>query len=453
MNLLESMTGASPETKLILLTWLTRLGPGFHSRTMTDFESTLGVPKRYLGRALNYLTTEGYLNKIKYPLVPSKEKIPRVRFSYALSNECLYMWEQCLAAYFWQRELIGVLNGASLAGESSAKRPKVITINTRLVWAAFLMRSNSARYVFGSDESFCQLMGMKGVTFRKAIKALADIGVITIAANGVNRSKLHCSLSPIYKIPYLYSNTKHIKLGLGNAISGTLSLRCVSDLVNSYRSKCRQSNGPSPNQNLYLTDLQYFQLSEFFSCNKLVSWINHFYLSTIFCLLPTFSTLSLGHGLDSRTEELRKQFYNSLSYGLFNYQIIPFLPNVAISDQDTDHIEVFRRYLLDTLVEELLNKIFELNDSWRLLVECMGREGLIVDYQIGETMISKSKPLIKGDELESDSKMNFYTRYVLTLLVPNSDQYCDCMILGKQLLTSNSSLKHEKVEHVELSVK
>lgn len=120
MQLLLSMTGATPETRLVLLTWAVRLGRDFQSGSRDALAKALSVSKRKLGIALQYLEQEGYLWKIRSPLERQKDDKSKLRFDYALSTECIRMWRECLEACSWQDELESVLRVESLAETSSA---------------------------------------------------------------------------------------------------------------------------------------------------------------------------------------------------------------------------------------------------------------------------------------------------------------------------------------------
>ena len=111
MQLLFSMTGATPETRLILITWLVRLGANFQSGSRDTLAKALGVSKRNLGIALEYLVREGYLWKIKSHLGQLERSNSKIRFDYAVTNECLKMWGECFLSSDWQAELISVLCG------------------------------------------------------------------------------------------------------------------------------------------------------------------------------------------------------------------------------------------------------------------------------------------------------------------------------------------------------
>lgn len=65
MLLLSSMTGATPEIRLVLLAWAAFFGNSFQSGEINELASTLKVSKRHFRSALKYLVREGYICKCK----------------------------------------------------------------------------------------------------------------------------------------------------------------------------------------------------------------------------------------------------------------------------------------------------------------------------------------------------------------------------------------------------
>ena len=464
MQLLFSMTGATPETRLILITWLVRLGANFQSGSRDTLAKALGVSKRNLGIALEYLVREGYLWKIKSHLGQLERSNSKIRFDYAVTNECLKMWGECFSSSDWQAELISVLCGKSLWDSRVKGNVSRLTINARLVWAILLMQSDKSRYVIGLDDSsLSRTMGITELAFRKAINMLVVEGMITIVANGIQQSKLHPYLPPIYKLQRQDPETKVIKLGVTLSRHSLLPLQCISMLVSYYQRACKLREGRYPIQNTPLSNEQLFKLSTFFVDKDLLGWIHHLYLSSIFSLLPIYvSTVREEH--QSKQEDsnsLQRQLRSRLSDALFSCQSIFPLAHTFTQDElsSVDEIGTLKSYLLDIVSQETWSAVQELTAPWRLFNECIGKDGRIVDHKYREQMLSISNPrTVAEDEVPNDSNdethkttldMNWSVSCVLYVIVPDTNRYADCMVLGQQLLTSSMDIKHQEVHHVQ----
>lgn len=448
MQLLHSMTGATPETKLILMTWASRLGSNFQSGNRSYLARALGVSIRNLDIALEYLLSEGYLWKIKSPLERQKGENARMRFAYGLTTECWRMWCEFHAACAWQNELIFVLNGKTLADNDSSEKSIRITTKMRLVWVVLLTQSNNARFIVGTDDlALCQLMGMTQLELRRAINALVFKGVISIVASGIVRTEMMGYLPPIYKMQMQQLDRKTVRFGVNLSSGLLIPLSCISRLTNFYSRACKLAKGRYPSQNSQLTDEQYFELSKLFSCNKLVVWVNHFCLSYIFSLLPVYiSTQRSGSEVGDGFMSL---LHKALSQVFFGAQsTFSDVPNThQDKNEHNDVIDKLKQYLLHVLTKESYFIIQELASQWQLFVECMGEDGRIVDYKQEESMtyINNSQLEDKG----SNSNFNWMACCVLAVMTPEHDDYSDSMVLGQQLFTSNIKLKHQKVFHVQ----
>lgn len=464
MQLLLSLTNATPETRLVLITWAVLLGKNFQAGSREVLATALGVSKRNLGIALEYLEQEGYLWKIKSPLERQEGDKSKVRFDYALSTECWEMWSALFDSCVWQNELISVLAKTSLVDSDSTGKPIRLSTNSRLVWAALVMRSNTSRYVLGSDDVLiCRLTGITQVNLLRAAKDLAVKGVISIAANNVKKDKLHPYLPPIYKLQRQDPGTKIIKLGVTLSRNSLLPLRCISKLVSYYQRACKLSEGRYPIQDTPLSNEQLFKLSTFFVDKDLRGWIHQLYLSSIFSFLPiSVSTVREEH--QSGQEACNSILYQlrcRLSDALFSSQSIFPLADILTQDKPSsvDEIEILKSYLLDIVSQETWSAVQELTDSWRLFNECIGKDARIVDHKYREQMLSISNPrTVAEDEVPNDSNdethkttldMNWSASCVLYVMVPDTNSYADCMVLGDQLLTSSMDVKHQKVHHVQ----
>lgn len=68
MFLLNSMTGATPETRLVLLTWASVFGQSVRTGDGDVLASVLGVSQHHVRVALEYLVERGTFINLKTPL-------------------------------------------------------------------------------------------------------------------------------------------------------------------------------------------------------------------------------------------------------------------------------------------------------------------------------------------------------------------------------------------------
>ncbi len=470
MQLLHSLTDATPETRLLLMVWAARLGFDYQVGTREALANALSTSKRSLGIALEYLEQEGYLWKIRSPSERLKTDKSKVRFDYALTRECRNLWSKDYKTCVWKDELIAILKGKSVLDGLPADKSSKLTINARLVWVVFLMQSNNARYVVGMDDlSLCKLTGMTVTALRRAINELVRKGVIAVEANGVKRNGLFPDLAPIYKMQRQQPETKLVKLGVALEYRRIVPLRCISQLItyHNYVNKRRNqkfANKEFPSQISVLSNEQYFELAEVLSGKKFITWIHHLCLSNILSLVPVYAFAQTESNKPERVvqAEIEKQLYFLLSQALRGSQPIfgftPILRNKQDIDPTKEQLEPLKHYLFNAVIEESFGIIQELAIHWKLFVECMGSDGRIVGYNFKERMISINRQT-EAEELElsdavtedsnTQSNLALSVSCVLTVMVPNTESYGDSMVHGGQLLTQNAKLKHPSVEHVE----
>lgn len=114
MFLLHSLTGATPETRLVLLAWAARFGTNFQSGKKDVFAAELGVSNRHLRMALEFLVREGYIWEIKRFIKRPLESKSDVRFDYGLTTRTWLMWNDFLVTCSWAEELTFALFDSGL---------------------------------------------------------------------------------------------------------------------------------------------------------------------------------------------------------------------------------------------------------------------------------------------------------------------------------------------------
>lgn len=450
MQLLLSMTNASPAIKLILLTWVTKLGDQFQHGELDALAKALGVSKRHLVQALDYLVQEGYLWQVKSTLNSSSGKKSRALFDYALSRECKEIWARC-TSFIWQNELIEVLSKTSFLERISTENPLTINTNTRLIWAVLLLQSNQARYVIGlNTTSIEQITGMSQVAIRRAINWLVAHGVIGIMAKEVNRNKILPDLAPIYKMKGQQSDTKIIKFGISSSEMLSVTFPGIYQLIRASRGLYKFSSRTST----LLTEQQYIYLSKIFKNKRFVIWVHHLCISSVLSLVPVYTSKLNGDNQLSLEEnkDIKYQLYDMLTHALFDAQTLPFnnTPKLYQCDKELDlDVYAMQQYLVDALTKDSLFVIQKLSSPWQLFIESVGNKGHIVDYIAKERIRFTPENELNIEGKSANEIVYKVSPLVLTVMVPNVKNYDNCVEFAHEILTVNTQIQHSKVKHVQ----
>ena len=96
MVLLNLMTDATAETRLVLLAWMSQFGMKPILDDRLRIASILRVTNKHLKVAIDYLVEEGFLLKRRNLLrvVPSGKKV--AKFSYTLRTQSWEAWDKAL---------------------------------------------------------------------------------------------------------------------------------------------------------------------------------------------------------------------------------------------------------------------------------------------------------------------------------------------------------------------
>ncbi|WP_345843149.1 hypothetical protein [Shewanella algae] len=468
MQLLYSMTGASPETRLLLLAWVLGLGASVQSLTKDGLAETLNVPKRHLGDALDYLVLEGYLWRVKSRCKPSGQKRMRIRFNYGLTPEAWKMgFEWAAEKCIWRDEIDYVLGLPQSVKGLGAGKTVTITPQTRLVWIALLLEANLAGYVIGCDfGALSRMLGMSEEQFHRGARALSRKGFLSIAANHAARTHLFEPMPPVYKLQPQSRRWKVIKLGVSLGDSQLIPLRFLFKLGDFYRKAAKRSrSGRLPIQSSNLSDERYFELSKIFHNPKLCVLVQQVCLSTIFSLAsssidskPDVRQDEINQAKNSANEELRKQVRELLS------TILPFsdlksLPTVEKNQEpdkssDAESVGLLGEFTLSELTSEVANLIEVIAKRLRTFTDCFGTDPRVLNHyprMMMRTMLSRQDNPTDGSQLKgmTGQEPDYVVNCVLDFLVPNDKKFADCLILGDVLYTANSRVTHPNISQVE----
>ena len=482
MKLLHSMTGASPETRLVFLIWACLLGNNFQHRKQDDLAIALQVSKRHLGIALEYLVREGYLWKIKSPGKPMVGGKRRSHFDYCITSQAWRMWLEFFSACSRKDELHLITYSRHLGDK--VEKSSSLTVKMRLVWIALLMSSNKAGYVVAIENSFfSKVLGMTEAQIRRTVRALERVDVVSVVAAQIARTTLFGPMPPVYKVHPQSSQWKMIRIGIGHSDMELEPIRLLRKLI-SYDQlatvRMRSKNGKLPIQDSYLDEDQYFRLSKCFRNEKIKALVQQTCLAIVFSyvlnnLAVRLSGSSRRHVEQSSLSESHQgalavvnQPANYQDSDLFNrvsFELLNCLPcgDVVSSekiegedDELTDIYEVstLREFTISELAHDVVDLIQQLTKELLVFVDSFGDKLRVLNYQKHQSMVAvqpvQEASLKQSQDTDSNGEANnLLASYVLEAVVPNEEKYGDCLIYAGELYTANSRVKHPKVRQVD----
>ncbi|WP_335901542.1 hypothetical protein [Shewanella algae] len=478
MQLLQSMTDATAETRWVLLAWAARFGNDFQSGTVDALAFKMGVSKRHVSVALEYLVREGYLWKIKSPIVPPPGVRRKVRFDFCLSPEALRMWHAWISSeVIWKDEINHVLCSSIPIVRASSRKSAEITTQMRLVWIAILMSSDKAGYVVGIEDSFfSKLLRMTEAQIRRTVRALVRVGVVSVVAAKLARTTLLGPMTAVYKVHHQASQWKIIRVGITRNDMEFEPIRLLRSL-NSYEQRAtermRSKNGKLPIQESLLLDEQYFRLSKHFRNRKLKALVQQNCLAIVFShvsdrLATRLSGTSQPHGRQNSLSESRRvtltvvnrpanypdrDLFNRVSFELSNSlscgDVVSF-EKMEREERGPNKItenEIFLAFIINELTNDIVNLIQILSKELQVFVDCFGGKLRVLNYlkhhSMSASQSAKEESQQKKREIvPKEQSFNFYAQCVLEVLVPNEEKYSDCLIYAGDLYRANSVVKH-----------
>ncbi|QGS59029.1 hypothetical protein [Shewanella algae] len=455
MYLLQAMTGATSETRLVLLTWLALLGEEFQSETRDNLASKLGVNKRHLGEALEYLVREGFLWKMKTPSKRSLAVRAKVRFGYGVTTESLNMWKRIISTCNWTNELVFVLKSTNLK-EVNLSTNKSVTVspNMRLVLALLILAANDSGYVFGfENQILCMLVGMTKSKFTRVIQALSKTELIHTIIQNDYSSVVFGRLSPMYQIKPQFLGRKCINLGLFLSMNYPTHFNFFYRL-DSYYSRAVNSlkRGKSlPNSKSELDDEMYFKLSKNFSDRKLVLWAVNQCLSIIFKLASVHAKETMMNSSRCSVANLYSQVRSELDVQISNVDKLKLHDLVIIEveggenpsySRDEDLIE----YTFHVLSPLIVGIVEELVNPLKSLYEKLGYAH-IVNFLPYHHMIVVNQESANSEDCLTSS--NWFAPCVFEIAVSDEAGDGDVVIVSDHIFTNNSRVEGSNVSRVE----
>ena len=169
MKLLKSMTGASPETRMILLLWIAMMGK-LYGALPSEYAKYLGVSKRSLIKAIDYLLLEGYIEEV--PGL-SRRKGRKRGSGYDISCTSLQWFEESVNEIFLKDHFYSTLY-LNINGDSQK-----LSLESQVLLLVLISTSDQFSRVYNVDyEYISQLTGLKLENIKYNLSTLVNEGFL-----------------------------------------------------------------------------------------------------------------------------------------------------------------------------------------------------------------------------------------------------------------------------------
>ena len=478
MLLLETMTGATAETRLVLFAWISV----FDMKPIPDdrgwIASILHVTRKQLKTAIDYLVEENYLLKKRNLSRADTSEKKAAEYLYTLRVECWRLWPVVLHSTKFADIFKHVIEGNVRHGSTASRKLKPLNSSGRLTLAILVAHANSALNVVGFDHSSnSKLLGISASNLNKIIRSLVSNGYLT-AYSHANTAKVELrSLGVIYRIDAVTPNRKRINIGLP-PIEGVESIALVTKLMRYYHkaAKWRKSD-IYPSQSSRLLDEHYFKLSKIFHDNGLFTFMHQVCQSIIFstasdCLsgLMTKSKSERKDALQQQSDELEESIKVKLSNIILNGKFLSLWQDIDELENKNPNslkeLERLKNFTIKQLSMELTYSVISLVRQLILFLDVYQVPFCVIGHQ-SNTVISvltgvdsspvrevqnKSEstlPALCQYVTSNNAKARSYAPLVLTLMVPNLQHINDCVVINDELFVEQSTLKDPRIQVVD----
>lgn len=475
MVLLSIMTGATIETRLVLLAWISLFGIDPIPDDRLWIASILRVKDKHLKVAIDYLVEEGFLLKRRSFLRADAGKKKGAKYSYLLRLQSWEVWQKALLRMRFNDVFKHVVDG-NVCGKSVAlKKSKPLNAPERIVLALLVTHADSALYVVGFDhDSNCRLLGISALNLDKLIRSLVSNGYLT-AYSHLNSSKSELrSLGRLYRIDALTPNRKTINIGLP-PVEGVESIALLASLMRYFNNAAkRRKPDIYPTQSSPLSDERYFKLSKIFHDNRLFPFMHRLCQSIIFstasdCLprLIAVSEAERNNAMRQQRDEVTDAIVIKLTAVVLNGKSeSKKLNSTELTEKQPvseNELEMLARYTIMQLSQELTYSVITLVRQLILFQEIYRVPFSIIGHHPNTCMSALTEPSKSPDtevKHETDSrlpavcnlvtidhpKLRLITDFVLMLSVPNSEHLNDCLLRKDELFTEDSRSEDPRVK-------
>lgn len=470
------MTGALPETRLILLAWISNFSVEPIPASDARISSILNVTLKQFRLSIDYLVEEGYLLKVRNldGGFPSRQRA--IKFSYMLIPECFREWSKALDNIKNVHEFQYVFR-SRLEEDSNRqfKKQKRLKASERLVLAMLIAYSDLARYVKVFDESSISIMvGMSIENLRSTIFALSQKGYISILSMGAASGKLFGHLNRIYKVHPINQEFKLVKVGLIQP-EAFPSILFLSKLDNFYQRAIKsKSLKRFPKHTEYLPTEHYLELSKSLQNKDIFKSIYQLCHAEIFTIIPnhvyelTVNDDSKDKQKDSQLppeNKLEEFIRTQLSEGLFSGKCLADNTDnryfESLEPGSAESIPFLRIYVLEFLTLELTNLVKVLSNQLKPFYKKYGKSFQIMGYSLNLEMVGlrqlSEQPIVETESLSPEAENieecdleaknqnvktalteRLTTNFIMNLLVPNLDHFNDSLVFNDEVIPTHS---------------
>lgn len=475
---LNLMTGATAETRLVLLAWMSQFGMKPIPDDRLRIASILRVTNKHLKVAIDYLVEEGFLLKRRNSLrvVPGGKKV--AKFSYTLRIQSWEAWDKALQRMHLKDIFKDVVDG-NVHGKSLALRqPKPLEASERLVLALMITHCNSAFYVVDFDHSSnSKLLGVSFSDLNKIIRRLVSNGYLTAYSHtSTSKAELR-SLGTIYRVDALTRKRKKINIGLP-PIESVESIALLAKLE-SYYHKAEKRHNPDiyPPQSSFLDDKSYFKLSDIFHANRLFPFMHHLCQSIIFstvsdCLARLIDLNKADRDdaikllKDELTDVIEIKLSEVVLKGKPESKKLISMELTERKPESENELEILTRYTIMQLSQELTYSVITLVRQLILFQEIYHIPFSVISHEPHTIMMVLTAPAenpateVKHETdttfpavhtllTREHAKLRLRTDFVLTCSVPNFEYLNDCLIIKNELFIESSRFNDPRIQIVD----
>lgn len=441
MLMLSSMTGASAETRLVLIAWLSIFG---NSRQVADKDSlafSLGVSKPHLKTALVYLEREKYLHRIK---VFSSEKLIFQDF-YTVTSEALILWKESIDRTTWSDGFQRALFNLKQKAEDSTSKRKKYLIKERLVRALLVFHANSAGYTLDVQmQGFSEALGMTVVDVQKTIMLLEKKGHISIRSVGVTPSSLFDKLSPIYEMNVSDLGYKPVKLGF-KVHDFQYQLDGFSESLSRIRGFIRNNTAGKKSNQFPENNIVLQQCLEKITEKKLSRYLGRLCIATVFTFVPI--RIEQLNQVDEFAKSFSRKKLNDSLREAISWELYRQLLKMSAEDKLTkigvllDRQNPFVKFFMNELVEDVFFIVHCISESVAYFYKVNGKQTIFREfsskgilngylYSIPETEDSNGISNKKGSSIV----IRAFDIIVLNVFLKDTVRAQDCFVGDGELL-------------------
>ncbi|WP_139151813.1 hypothetical protein [Shewanella colwelliana] len=191
MKLLKSMTGALPETRMILLLWIA-IRRELYVTLPSEYAKYLGVSKRSLMKAIEYLLSEGYIEEVP-GLAKGRGK--KGGSGYDISYTSLQWFEESRAEISLKDYFDSALY-LNMKGDSQK-----LTLESQVLLLALIFLSDQFSRIYNVDyEYVSQITGLKFKNIKDNLSTLVNEGFLLPLVVDFKPKGRFSVVDPIYKL-------------------------------------------------------------------------------------------------------------------------------------------------------------------------------------------------------------------------------------------------------------